>query len=121
MKVAITHDNGQVYQHFGYTKEFKVYSIEDNKIISEEIISSNGSGHGALADFLAGQDIAVLICGGIGGGAKTALDKAGITLYCGVEGDVDVQIADYLGERLNHDPNTLCNHHNHEEGHTCSH
>lgn len=120
MKVAITYNNGQVYQHFGYTKEFKVYSIEDNKIISEEIIYSNGSSHGALADFLADQDIAVLICGGIGGSAKTALDKAGITLYCGVKGDVDVQIADYLEERLNHDPNNLCNHHNHEDGHACS-
>ena len=121
MKVAITHDNGSVFQHFGYTKEFKVFTIKDKQIIASEIVSANGSGHGALADFLANQGIAVLICGGIGGGAKTALDEAGITLYCGVSGDVDVQIADYLNEALNHDPNTLCNQHNHEEGHTCSH
>ena len=102
-------------------KNLKFYTIKDNEVMSSEVISSNGSGHGALADFLADQGIAVLICGGIGGGANTALDEAGITLYCGVEGDVDVQIADYLNERLNHEPNTLCNHHNHEEGHTCSH
>ena len=121
MKVAITHDKGSVYQHFGHTKEFKVFTIKGNKIVGTEIISANWSGHGALADFLANQGITVLICGGIGGGAKTALDEAGITLYCGVTGDVDVQIADYLDESLNHNPNTLCNHHNHGECHTCSH
>lgn len=121
MKVAITYDNGQVFQHFGHTKEFKVYSIEDNKIISKEIISLNGNGHGALADFLVSKDIAVLICGRIGAGAKTALDRAGITLYCGVKGDVDIQIADYLEERLNYDPNRLCNRSNRSCNHNNRH
>ena len=73
MKIAITYDNGNIFQHFGKTENFKVYDVEDNKIVSSEIISSNGSGHGALAGVLAEQGVNVLICGGIGGGAQDAL------------------------------------------------
>ena len=73
MKIAVTYDNGEVFQHFGRTESFKIYDVEDNKIISSEVISSNGTGHGALAGLLAEQGVNVLICGGIGGGAQTAL------------------------------------------------
>ena len=64
MKIAVTYDNGNIFQHFGRTEQFKVYEVEDNKIISSEVVGSNGIGHGALAGLLAGQDIQVLICGG---------------------------------------------------------
>ena len=47
--------------------------MEDNKVVSSEVISSNGTGHGALAGLLADQGISVLICGGIGGGARQHL------------------------------------------------
>jgi predicted Fe-Mo cluster-binding NifX family protein len=57
MKIAVTYDNGEVFQHFGKTENFKVYEVEDNKIISSEVISSNGSGHGALAGVLADQGV----------------------------------------------------------------
>ena len=67
MKIAVTHENGQVFQHFGHTKEFKVYEVEDGKIVSSEIVDTNGQGHGALAGLLADEDIKVLICGGIEG------------------------------------------------------
>ena len=73
MKIAVTYDNGNVFQHFGKTEFFKIYQVENNQVISSEIISSNGSGHGALAGILAEQDVDVLICGGIGGGAQAAL------------------------------------------------
>ena len=76
MKIAVTYDNGNIFQHFGKTEFFKVYEIEDNKVISSEVIGSNGTGHGALAGLLADQDVDVLICGGIGGGAQAALEEA---------------------------------------------
>ena len=76
MKIAVTYENGKVFQHFGKTESFKIYEVEDNQIVSSEVISSNGSGHGALAGLLAEQGIDVLICGGIGGGAQTALTEA---------------------------------------------
>ena len=83
MKIAVTYDNGNVFQHFGKTENFKVYQVEDGKVLSSEVMSSNGTGHGALAGLLAEQGVDVLICGGIGGGAKDALTEAGITLCAG--------------------------------------
>ena len=78
MKIAVTYDNGNVFQHFGKTEFFKIYQVENNQVVSSEVISSNGSGHGALAGILAGQDVDLLICGGIGGGAQAALAEAGV-------------------------------------------
>ena len=116
MKIAVTYDNGEVFQHFGRTENFKVYEVEDNKVVSSEVIGSNGSGHGALAGLLAGQDIDVLICGGIGGGAQAALTEAGIELVAGAEGNTDEVVEAYLrGELVSTGSN--CNHHDHEEGH----
>lgn len=80
MKIAVTYDNGNVFQHFGKTENFKVYEVEDNKVVSSEVIGSNGTGHGALAGLLAEQGIDVLICGGIGGGATTPIRIARIAM-----------------------------------------
>ena len=84
MRIAVTYDNGEIFQHFGHTEKFKVYDVEDGKIVNEEIVDTNGQGHGALAGFLLGGKVDVLICGGIGGGAQVALGEAGIKLYGGV-------------------------------------
>ena len=73
MKIAVTYENGNIFQHFGRTESFKVYEIEDGKVVSGKVIGSDGIGHGALAGLLAGNDIQVLICGGLGGGALNAL------------------------------------------------
>lgn len=117
MKIAVTYDNGDIFQHFGKTESFKVYEIEDNKVVSSEVIGSNGVGHGALAGLLAEQSIDVLICGGIGGGAQSALAEAGVELCSGAQGDADQAVEAYLkGELVSAGAN--CDHH-HEEGHSC--
>ncbi len=118
MKIAVTYDNGEIFQHFGKTESFKVYEVEDNKVISSEVIGSNGTGHGALAGLLAEQGVDVLICGGIGGGAQTALTEAGIELCAGAQGNTDKAVESYLkGELVSSGVN--CDHHHHEEGHSC--
>lgn len=119
MKIAVTYDNGNIFQHFGKTEFFKVYEVEDGKVITSEVISSNGEGHGALAGVLAGQNVQVLICGGIGGGAQNALAQAGIELCSGAEGDADQAVEAYLkGKLVSKGAN--CDHH-HEDGHSCGH
>ena len=118
MKIAVTYDNGEVFQHFGRTESFKIYEVEDNKVVSSEVISSNGTGHGALAGLLAEQGVNVLICGGIGGGAQTALTEAGIDLCAGAQGNVDEVIETYLKGELE-SSGVNCDHHHHEEGHSC--
>ena len=118
MKIAVTYDNGEIFQHFGKTESFKVYEVEDNKVVSSEVIGSNGTGHGALAGLLAEQGVNVLICGGIGGGAQTALTEAGIELCAGAQGNTDQAVESYLkGELVSSGAN--CDHHHHEEGHSC--
>ena len=89
MRIAVTYENGQVFQHFGHTEQFKIYDVNDGEIVKEEVVSTMGSGHGALAGFLSSNDVQVLICGGIGGGAQNALAQAGIRFYGGVNGMAD--------------------------------
>ena len=118
MKIAVTYDNGEVFQHFGKTESFKIYNVEDNAVVSSEVIGSNSTGHGALAGLLAEQGVNVLICGGIGGGAQAALTEAGIELCAGAQGNTDQVVeADLKGELESSGVN--CDHHHHEEGHSC--
>ena len=127
MKIAVTYNDGEVFQHFGHTEEFKVYDVEDGAVISSEVIGSNGTGHGALAGLLADKDIDVLICGGIGGGAMNALSENGIEVCAGQSGDADDVVDAYLkGSLVSSGVN--CDHHgeghsceDHEEGHSCAH
>ena len=109
MKIAVTYENGQVFQHFGHTAQFKIYEAQ--------VVDTNGSGHGALAGFLQAQGVDTLICGG----AKTALAQAGIQLYGGVTGSADQAVEDLLAGRLVFLPDVLCSHHGegHGEGHSC--
>ena len=113
MRIAVTYENGSIFQHFGRTESFKVYEVEDNRIVSSRILSSGGSGHGALAGVLAENKIDVLICGGIGGGAQAALAECGITLIPGASGDADAAVEAYLRGELQPGDAT-CHHHDGE-------
>ena len=116
MRLAVTYDNGQVFQHFGQTQQFKVYEIEDGIIKASEVIGNNGIGHGALAGLLSTYNIDALICGGIGGGAQTALSNAGIRLFAGVSGAADAAVEAFLAGSLSFSEGANCNHHEHHEG-----
>lgn len=119
MKIAVTYEDGNIFQHFGRTEFFKVYEVEDNKVVSSEVVGSNGVGHGALAGLLADRDIKVLICGGLGGGALNALNNAGIEVCAGASGSADEAVMAYLAGELV-DSGANCDHH-HGEGHECGH
>ncbi len=119
MKIAIPYENGQVFQHFGHSAQFKIYDAENGQILSSTVVSTNGQGHGALVGFLTQHQVNVVLCGGIGAGAQAALAQAGIQLFGGISGSADAAAADYLAGRLVFDPNVRCNHHDHEAGHTC--
>lgn len=121
MIIAVTYENGQVFQHFGHTERFKFYQIENGKIISSEVVSTFGAGHSALATFLLDSSADVLICGGIGAGAKNALANAGIKLYGGVKGSADAAVGAFLAGILDFNPDVQCSHHHgaDAESHTC--
>ncbi len=121
MKIAITYEDGQVFQHFGHTAAFKLYTVEGGIITSSQVVDTGATGHGALAGLLAQQGVQALICGGIGGGARMALAQAGIAVYGGVTGDADEAAQAFADGVLTFDPNARCSHHDHHhgEGHTC--
>lgn len=127
MKIAVTYEDGQVFQHFGHCGNFKLYQVENGKVTDTAVVGTGGSGHGALAGFLKEQGVDTLICGGIGGGARTALSDMGIEFYPGVSGEADKAVDALLAGNLAYDPDTVCSHHHgeehacqsHGEGHTC--
>ena len=121
MKIAITYEAGLVYQHFGHTAAFKIYEIADGCVVSAEVVDTNGSGHSALADFLASLGVNALVCGGIGGCARTALAEAGIAIYGGVSGDADEAAEAFAAGILDFDPCARCNHHDSGHDHSCGH
>ena len=119
MKIAVTFENGEVFQHFGHTEHFKVYEVENGQIVSSEIIDTNGSGHEALAGFLADLSVNVLLCGGIGGGAQAALANTGIEICSGAEGDADAAVMAYLNGELQSAGVNCDHHHDHDEEEGC--
>ena len=120
MRIAVTYENGEIFQHFGRTEQFKLYDVENGQIVSSEVVSTNGHGHGALAGILTALGVDVLICGGIGGGAQAALAAAGIRLCGGVSGSADQAAAAFAAGTLAFDPNAKCDHHGeHHHGGNC--
>ncbi len=117
MRIAVTYENGAVFQHFGHTQAFKIYDIENDKVLTSEVIDTNGQGHGALADFLSSAKVDALICGGIGGGAQQALQAAGIQLYGGVRGMADDAVDALLSGKIAVTSNPTCGGHGHGDGH----
>ena len=119
MKIAVTYENGNVFQHFGHTEQFKLYDIEDGRIVSSEVIGTNGSGHGALAGLLASLGVDALICGGIGGGAQAALAQAGVMLCGGVSGSADEAAESFAAGMLAYSAEANCGRHGGHGEHSC--
>ena len=118
MRIAVPHENGEVFQHFGHTEQFKLYDIENGAVIFSQIINTTGSGHGMMASFLAMNQVDTVICGGIGDGAKNALANIGIQLYYGLTGSTDQAVQDLIKGKLV-STETLCgcdllHNHNHQ-------
>lgn len=117
MRIAVSYENGQIFQHFGHTEQFKLYDVEDGRVTGSQVVDTNGQGHGALAGFLTQAKVDALICGGIGGGAQNALAEMGIKLYGGVSGSADGAVEAYLAGKLDYNLDVRCSHHEHE--HSC--
>ena len=120
MRIAVTYENGEIFQHFGHTAQFKLYDVESGKIVADQVVDTNGSGHGALAGFLQAAQVDALICGGIGMGAQMALADAGIRLFAGVQGSADAAAKALAEGSLVYDPDARCDHHDHHDG-SCGH
>lgn len=119
MRIAVTYEDGMVGQHFGRTEQFIIYDIDGKEITASQVIDTNGTGHGALAGFLHAADADILICGGIGMGARNALEEIGIRLLPGVTGNAEHAVKSYLTGELVSNPDEVCRHHEHGKDHDC--
>ena len=113
MRIAVTYENGEIFQHFGHTEQFKLYDVEDGKIVHTQVVDTGECGHGALGGFLKAARVDALICGGIGMGAQNALAEAGIQLFGGVQGNADAAAQALAEGKLQYDPQAQCDHHGH--------
>lgn len=120
MKIAVTYENGDIFQHFGHTEQFKIYEVNGKEIVDEKIINTNGSGHGLLGKLLISERVNVLICGGLGSGARNILEDNNIKVYPGVIGNADNAIKKFIEGTLEYDINKKCNHHGHDHEHDCA-
>ena len=114
MRIAVTYDNGNVWQHFGKTEFFKIYDVTDGKVTASEVVSTNGAGHGALADFLSENKAEAVICGGVGSPMIDRLAAYGIQAYPGVTGSADAAVEDLLAGKLTVNEEAVhdgCHHH----------
>lgn len=117
MRIAVTYEDGQIFQHFGHSKRFKCYDVRDGEVALATTVNVGESGHGALADILKKCGVDTLICGGIGGGAQRALREAGIVFYGGVTGSADQAVSDLLAGKLAYDADVACSHHGEHHDH----
>ncbi len=115
MRVATTYDNGNIFMHFGRSEQFKIYDIQDDKVLNEQVVGTGGTGHGALAGLLANGGVDTLICGGIGGGAINALTQAGITVYAGAQGNCDACVEALIAGTLAQTGEATCDCHGHDQ------
>lgn len=121
MRVATTYDNGNIFMHFGRSEQFKIYDIQDGKVLNEQVVGTGGTGHGALVGLLTNGGVDTLICGGIGGGAINALTQAGITVYAGARGSCDACVEALIAGTLAQTGEATCGCHVHDHEHTHEH
>lgn len=121
MRVATTYDNGNIFMHFGRSEQFKIYDIQDGKVLNEQVVGTGGTGHGALVGLLTNGGVDTLICGGIGGGAINALTQAGIKVYAGAQGNCDACVEALIAGTLAQTGEATCDCHGHDHEHIHEH
>lgn len=121
MKIGIPYDEStqQIFQHFGKTAAFKIYTVADGAVQSSEVVTTGGQLHEGAAQLLAAHGVDTVICGGVGGGMQMALTQAGIRFYSGVQGAADAAAEALLAGNLAYDPAARGCQHHHEHG--CGH
>jgi ATPases involved in chromosome partitioning len=117
MKIGIATEENNVSSHFGKCEYFTIAEIENSRIISKEVISTEGNQHGLLPGFLASHGVSIVIAGGMGEGARQKLEENNIQILSGVSGNIDEVINLYLTGNLK-SQNTGCSGHEHSHGHS---
>ena len=96
MNIALPYENGEIFPHFGKAKQFKIYRLEDGRVVDAQVVTPEDSGHEAVAEFLHANEVEAVLCGRLGEGMQNALDQYGIGVLSGLEGDADEAVRAWL-------------------------
>ena len=99
-RIAVPYSEGQVFQHFGKATQFKIYTIDDEKVISSEVVQTENKSHEDLALWFVFQGVNAVLCGNIGAGMLGALAGCGIVALAGVSGDADEAVRKLIAGTL---------------------
>ena len=113
MKVAVTYEKetGNVFQHFGKTQYFKIYQIEDGKIVSSQVVDNGGNGHHDIPPYLKSLGVETLILGNRGQGAIEAIAASGLKEVPGITGSADDAAELFAKGELKPNFEAKCDHH----------
>ncbi len=100
MKVAVASQNRKsVTTHLGRCRKFWIYTIEDKKVLNRELLElpkelsfHESSPH----DTHPLDDVALIICGGMGENLKNRLARKSIGSFVTEESDPDKAVVEYL-------------------------
>jgi predicted Fe-Mo cluster-binding NifX family protein len=112
MRIAIPSTNGILDAHFGHTKAFTVYDVDDQTktITSQSEINPPKHEPGVLPTFLRDQKVNVVLTGGMGPSAQSMLEGFGVKVVLGVDSkDVYQIVQEYLAGTLEAGTNS-CDH-----------
>ena len=95
-----TNDGINVEEHFGHCKKFAVCLIENEEIVSVNLIQAPEHQPGLLPKFLGKQGANVIITGGMGQRAINLFKEQGIDVILGSEGKIEDVLHKYLNSNL---------------------
>ncbi|WP_347488371.1 NifB/NifX family molybdenum-iron cluster-binding protein [Desulfoscipio sp. XC116] len=123
MRIALPHESGYINQHFGRSQEFIIVELAGQEITSKKIVSAEQlqHNHEGLAGLLKGEQVDVVIVGGIGARALEPLKEIGLQVITGISGKIEEAVTKYVQGQLSSGSAACCNHHGDHHGHGCNH
>lgn len=122
MKIAIpTTREKTVDAHFGHCELYTIFTVSDQKTIMQVEMLPSPVGCGCksnIAGIFQEKGVSVMLAGNIGMGAIDVLNRHGIQVIRGCEGDTKRIVDAFLNGTLL-DSGLTCS--SHQEGHTCNH
>lgn len=124
MKIAVPTRNNFVDEHFGHCEYYTVYSIENGKVDSKQILESPvGCGcKSSIASVLREMNVTTMLAGNMGAGAQNVLGMQGIKVIRGCSGNIDEVVNQFLTGQLTDSGVSCSQHGDHDsDGHVCNH
>lgn len=92
MIFAAAYDNGTIASRFEQAEQFKLYTLENDRITRMQVLDCKTPGQDARISFLEQHGVGILVCGKIASDALLLLSTMGIAVFPGAYGEADLQV-----------------------------